>query len=199
MTDPGAASRIREGTGFCPEPGDIRDMRSKLISTTVLACTLLCAASAAHAQTYEKLHTFTGMTAPANPFAALIQTSDGLFYGTTLWGGEGCGTVFVTDGAAPPTIVHSFLNTEGCNPTSGLLLAYDGNIYGLLDEGGQYCGGSMYRMTPAGEVTVIHHFQRPEGINPQFGLIQGSDGSFYGTTPDGGDYNGGTAFRADTW
>src|SRR5262245_5781347 len=176
-------------------------MRSTLISTTVLTCVLLAGASVAHAQTYEKLYSFTaGFTDGASPFAGLVQTADGLFYGTTLSGGANfCGTIFVTDGVTQPTILHSFIgDTEGCHPTGGLLLAFDGNFYGLTNERGQYFGGTMYKMSPAGDFTILHHFNSAvEGANPQFGLIEGNDGAFYGTTSGGGAFSAGTAFRAN--
>jgi uncharacterized repeat protein (TIGR03803 family) len=174
-------------------------MSSKILSTTVLTCIIVGAANVAHAQTYEKLYSFTGDASDgANPYGSLIQTADGMFYGTTMQGGAFlCGTVFATDGATPPTILHSFTRDEGCEPTAGLLLANDGLFYGMTSSGGLHTYGSLFRMNPAGEFTVLHHFDGFDGATPFFGLIQASDGLLYGTTARGGAYGSGVAFRTD--
>jgi uncharacterized repeat protein (TIGR03803 family) len=54
----------------------------------------------ADAQPYTVLHAFVGSDGQ-NPEAGLIQGSDGNFYGTTILGGVGYGTVFkITPDAA---------------------------------------------------------------------------------------------------
>lgn len=178
-------------------------MSSKILSTTVLTCILLSAASAARAQTYEKLHSFEWDSPNgAHPYGPLIQTADGTFYGTTTEGGEyNCGTVFSTNGTAAPVTLHAFTFDDGCYPTAGLLLASDGFFYGTASEGGSYGSGTLFRMSSVGDVEVLHHFDRDnplDGAVPYFGVIQANDGLLYGTTTNGGAYGAGTAFRADT-
>jgi uncharacterized repeat protein (TIGR03803 family) len=177
-------------------------MSSKIRSATVFACVLLLGATVAHAQSYAKLYSFAGgSTDGATPYAGLIQTIDGRFYGTTQNGGASdCGTVFVWDGATQPVILHSFVGTEGCWPTAGLLLANDGFFYGTTSRQGVYGGGSLFRFSPAGDVAILHHFDGSnalDGATPYFGLIQASDGLLYGTTTNGGAFGAGVAYRAD--
>ncbi|MFD0893820.1 hypothetical protein KBB96_10385 [Luteolibacter ambystomatis] len=68
------------------------------------------------------------------------------------------------------------------NANSKLLLAADGNFYGTTSGG----HGSVFRMTPAGQVTTIHTFSFLDGSEPAGGLMQAADGHLYGTTQFGG-------------
>ena len=56
------------------------------------------------------LHNFIGGTTDgANPYAALIQATDGNFYGTTTEGGaSGFGTVFKMTPSGTVTVLHAF-------------------------------------------------------------------------------------------
>jgi uncharacterized repeat protein (TIGR03803 family) len=139
-----------------------------------------------------------------NPTGALIQATDGYLYGTAEVGGDiarcrktGCGTVFRFDPSDASILpVHQFRATEGAGVVGGLLLASDGNFYGNTSEGGDLdaCGaagfdgcGTVFRMTPAGELTKLHVFRdSPDGAQPAGTLIQGADGALYGTTSYGG-------------
>ena len=87
---------------------------ARRVVTTAVSVFLL-APPAAVAQSYQILHTFTINTGDgAQPFAALIQGSDGKFYGTTGNGGtNNVGTVFKMDAAGNVTILHSFVTTDG--------------------------------------------------------------------------------------
>ena len=62
------------------------------------------------AGTVTILHTFTGGTTDgANPNAALIQATDGNFYGTTYTAGNSnAGTVFRLTPAGTETTLHAF-------------------------------------------------------------------------------------------
>jgi len=68
------------------------------------------------------LHAFGGDLNGENPYAGLIQTTDGNFYGTAYLGGSGnLGTVFKMDSSDTVTLLHSFVHTDGMNPYAGLL------------------------------------------------------------------------------
>lgn len=81
---------------------------------------------------------------------------------------------------------------------SGVLAqARDGNIYGTSDLGGAcgYSQGTVYQMTPSGNLTVIHSFGGSDiGAAADGGVTLGSDGNLYGTTKGGGAHNRGTIF-----
>lgn len=86
----------------------------------------------------------------------------------------------------------------GNHPGTSLIQASDGNLYGTMqnvDYEGRY--GSVYRISPTGEVSVLHAFTNGvDGGQPQASLIEGPDGALYGTTSQGGSgYEGGTVFR----
>jgi len=155
------------------------------------------------------LHSFAGGSDGATPYAALIQGSDGNFYGTTELGGSnsscsasislhGCGTVFKVTPAGVETVLYSFAGgSDGANPHAGLIQGSDGDFYGTTGHGGvnsscsasQYASGcgTVFKVTPAGVETVLYSFAGgSDGSDPDAALIQGSDGNFYGTTGYGG-------------
>ncbi len=146
------------------------------------------------------LHSFSCSDA-AQPQAALVQGSDGNFYGTTTkCGSSGFGTVFEMDTSGNLTVLHSFSGYDGAEPTAALVQGSDGNFYGTTYYGGAsypgaMCCGTAFRMDASGNVTVLHSFSGPDGADPQAALIQGSDGNFYGTTFYGGTSNYGTVFK----
>jgi uncharacterized repeat protein (TIGR03803 family) len=96
------------------------------------------------AGTLTTLHSFD-YTDGANPQAALIQASDGNFYGTTFGGGTGGGTVFKITPTGTLTTLHRLANTDGAGPNK-LVRATNGTFYGTTLRGGKivyhYCGGS---------------------------------------------------------
>jgi uncharacterized repeat protein (TIGR03803 family) len=143
------------------------------------------------------LHAFTGGTDGGLPFAALVQATDGNFYGTTRIGGatggtpcSACGTVFQMTPAGTLTVLHTFTGTDGALPLTALIQATDGNFYGTTYQSGSFNGGTVFKMTPAGTVTVLHQFAGgADGANPWAALIEATDGNFYGTTVFGGGGN----------
>jgi uncharacterized repeat protein (TIGR03803 family) len=92
----------------------------------------------------------------ANPYARLVQGSDGSFYGTTYNGGAYYGTVFKirTDGAYSSLI--SFGGFDGANPSAGLVQGTDGNLYGTTQNGGQGASGTIFRLTIVPEVQSMN-------------------------------------------
>lgn len=144
---------------------------------------------------FTTLHEFGPLQDGRNPFASLVQASDGALYGTTVTYPLGGGTAFriMPDGTF--TTLHVFTWQEESFPTGALIEGSDGNLYGTLSGGGALFGGAVFRMTRGGAVTILHRFGQDEdsglhgnrpGAKPFFGLVEGDDGMLYGTTVFGG-------------
>jgi uncharacterized repeat protein (TIGR03803 family) len=153
--------------------------------------------------TLTVLHTFLGGDDGAAPLAALIQTSDGNFVGTTPFGGGsggklgGSGTVFTLTPDGITAILHAFTHSPDPEVPNALILATDGNFWGT-SEGGDFNFGTVFKMTPGGTVTVIHSFSGgDDGCSPAAPLVQATDGNLYGTT-FGCNFLGGTIFKVTT-
>jgi uncharacterized repeat protein (TIGR03803 family) len=71
------------------------------------------------------------------PYAGLIQATDGNFYGvTTLFGAYGYGTIFRMTPEGKIRTLHSFDLTDGSTPDGGLVQATNGVLYGTTRYGG---------------------------------------------------------------
>jgi uncharacterized repeat protein (TIGR03803 family) len=152
--------------------------------------------------TLTTLHSFN-FTDGYQPWAKLVQATDGNFYGTTSEGvvagspicGFGCGTVFKITPAGTLTTLHTFAGPDGSFPLSGLVQGTDGNFYGTTSGGGASgaCGasgcGTVFQMTQAGALTTLHSFGGADGNGPFAALVQAGNGNFYGTTTEGGANN----------
>ena len=149
----------------------------------------------------EKLvYSFTGLTDGAAPSAALIQGSDGYYYGTAQLGGaNGDGTVFKVDSSSNVTPLHEFSGKDGANPLGALIQASDGYFYGTTNLGGAKSEGTIFKMDSLGNLTTLYSFTGgDDGAQPSGGLIQASDGYLYGATLVGGASSAGVVFRTDT-
>jgi len=153
----------------------------------------------ANGSTFTTLYTFAGSDG-ANPYAAIIQGTDGNLYGTTAYGGSNdYGTVFKVDtNGLTFTTLHNFAGSDGANPYTGLLQATDGNLYGTTYSGGANYGTIFKVDTNGLTFTTLHNFAGSDGANPYAGLLQATDGNLYGTTNLGGASNYGTIFKIDT-
>jgi uncharacterized repeat protein (TIGR03803 family) len=150
------------------------------------------------------LHSFDITTNPTDgiePYAGLVQATDGNLYGTTYGGGSYLyGTVFkFTPVIDTVTTLHSFDVTDGYFPTAGLVQATDGNLYGTTFAGGANEEGTVFKITPGGMLTTLYSFCSQSGCTdgayPWAGLVQATDGNLYGTTYGGGTNGQGTVFR----
>ena len=86
-------------------------------------------------------------------------------------------------------VLHNFTGgADGGTPVFVQLFGdTSGNLYGTASNGGTNNQGTIYRLTPAGELTVLYNFPGGSGAGgPVSGLIQDSSGNFYGTTESGG-------------
>jgi uncharacterized repeat protein (TIGR03803 family) len=124
------------------------------------------------------------------PAAGLVQATNGIFYGSTVFGGANdYGTVFEITPAGTLTTLHSFDGSDGSGPNGGLVEAPNGDFYGTT-YGGAISAGTVFEMTARGELRTIYSFCTKtnciDGAIPNGGLVQATDGDFYGTTEEGG-------------
>jgi uncharacterized repeat protein (TIGR03803 family) len=169
--------------------------------------------------TLTLLYSFCAQVACADgqsPFAALVQATNGDFYGTTMNGGNGgncaggCGTIFKITPSGALTTLYNFCADDSCphggggGSTAGLVQATDGNLYGTSFEVDGH--GTVFKLTPSGTLTTLYRFcdqtgptapmSTPlrvcmDGELPRAGLVQAVNGDLYGTTSDGGTDGGG--------
>lgn len=159
------------------------------------------------------LVSFNG-TNGSQPMCPLHLEPDGTLYGVTSAGGlgfdqspwTGNGTTFKITPEGELVTLHYFTgypDEPSDSSFSGLYHAADGNFYGTSGGGGANANGTIFRMTPSGNVEVLYSFSRRDyttgtnldGATPSAGVIEASDGNFYGVTMDGGLYGLGTIFR----
>jgi len=144
----------------------------------------------------------------SQPFAGLVQATNGDFYGTTGAGGAncitsvGCGTVFKITPSGRLTTLYNFCSQgshstclDGFQPYTGLVQATNGDFYGTTFQGGasDVCNsgcGTVFKITPGGTLTTLYSFCSQSGCTdgggPKAGLVQAANEDFYGTTLEGG-------------
>jgi len=130
-----------------------------------------------------------GATNGSHPFAGLIQSSEGTFYGTTISGGAyGLGTVFKMTPTGVLATLVSLTTSKGTAPYDALAEGSDGNFYGTTSTSvNASMGGGVFRITPDGVLTTLAGFTGANGWNPSAGLVWSADGNSYGTTFCGGN------------
>ena len=147
------------------------------------------------------LHEFTG-TDGAAPLAALIQGTDGNFYGTASQGGAGYGTIFRMNSLGVVTPLHTLdFIADGSTPSAPLFQWTDGKFYGTTAHGGGPLppppgggapadfgpAGTVFRIDTAGNFQKLDTFMSTGGLGPRngvplSGLVDGGYGFLYGTT-----------------
>lgn len=192
----------------------MRTLTSSRILTALIAFSFM-ATLVANAQTFTTLATFNGANGDGPYYGSLVQGPNGNFYGTTTTGGDivtscsnglgfDCGTIFELTPGGSLTTLYTFCSQINCAdgfvPYSGLTLGSDGNFYGTTSFGGaNFTGGTIYKITPAGQFITLHSFcaqlNCPDGSYPIAGPVQASNGNFYGTTLQGGTYNQGVIYQ----
>jgi uncharacterized repeat protein (TIGR03803 family) len=132
-----------------------------------------------------------------DPQAGLVLARNGKFYGVTGYGGSGSyGTAFAIN---QRNTIFTLYNFDPNGDMIGvfetrLLQATNGNLYGYT--GPQEIPGTIFEITPAGQMATLYAFQYSPGGNvPQGWLIQATDGNLYGITSSGGSNGWGTVFK----
>ena len=175
-----------------------------IVAAALFAVALFSNIEVATAQTYTPLYTYSinaGSYSGIVPAGIISQGRDGNLYSTIANNGTlSRGTTFNMTLSGTPTTLYSFCSqpscTDGAYPESGLILGADGNLYGTTNSGGSKNEGTVFKMTPAGQITTLYNFTAgtDNGI-PYYPPIQGQDGNFYGVAQP--IYNGtyGVAYK----
>lgn len=94
------------------------------------------------------VHNLNGTSDGANPFAGLVQATDGNFYGVNANGGavssncpNGCGTVFKVTSKGVFSVIYNFDLTTGQTPYTTMFQSTNGLLYGTTESGGTANGG----------------------------------------------------------
>ncbi len=144
------------------------------------------------------LHTFTGGSDGAYPYAGVVLDAAGNVYGTALNGGTaGAGVVYKLDPSGSETVLYNFTwGSDGGGPFGGVVFDSAGSLYGSTYGGGSAGVGVVYRLDPSGNETVLHSFTGgSDGSNPQASVTLDSSGTLYGTTAYGGNGSGGVVYK----
>ncbi|MGA2176283.1 MAG: choice-of-anchor tandem repeat GloVer-containing protein [Verrucomicrobiota bacterium] len=150
-------------------------------------------------------YSFSNSVDGATPKASLLQSANGILYGTTTSGGSnGYGTVFAVTAAGKVTPIYSFTNgIDGATPEAALIKGNDGKLYGTCTAGGTNGTGTIFRITTNGILTPLYSFTAQASTYPYYNndgasprtLVLGADGNFYGVAYDGGQNGSGTVFQ----
>ena len=146
-----------------------------------------------------QLYSFTGNGDGGQPTTALVQATDGSFYGGTGFGQSPSVNTNVLFRVAPNgtfTKLHLLDFVSDGQIPSALIQAMDGNLYGTTRFGGPAGLGTVFRMTTTGVFSTLHVFTGgADGASSMASLVQATDGDFYGTTAAGGASGLGTVFK----
>jgi uncharacterized repeat protein (TIGR03803 family) len=158
---------------------------------------------------YAIIYSFKGGENGFNPLGTLLE-SDGIFYGTTLYGGStacygpayGCGTFFSVTADRKERVLYHFKPHGSVWPSGGLIEA-GGAIYGVAGGGktdrcgGNFGCGTVYEISKSGQERTVYTFQggpESDGSLPQ-GQLRYLGGKLYGATFGGGTNENGTIFE----
>jgi uncharacterized repeat protein (TIGR03803 family) len=153
------------------------------------------------------LHVFNGEDG-AVP-TGLTRGQDGMFYGTTVYGGlpepsslnPGPGTIFRIDTSGNFTSLFVLPGWESGYRPGPLVQGADGALYGTAVGGSSLYArfpGVVFRFDPAdGSYQILHTFTIADGRDPTGRLFQAADGFFYGTTNQGGAFRCGVVYKVN--
>jgi uncharacterized repeat protein (TIGR03803 family) len=134
-----------------------------------------------------------------NPTGGITLGLDGNLYGHCALERDGHGAIFRMTPAGELQIVARFGPPNGTQPASTLLCAPDGTFYGTTLLGGTHQRGTLFKVTPGGELTTLLSFPDlggPTSGGPWGLPTLGTDGNLYSTIEVGGPGQNGVLYRA---
>jgi uncharacterized repeat protein (TIGR03803 family) len=131
------------------------------------------------------------------PSDSLLAIGDGSFVGSARAGAGGAmngAFRMAADGSL--SLLHAFdPESEGSGAVVlSFVRAADGKVYGTASNGGAVERGTVFAMSPGGDVNVLTAFPGDEQGTSPVAIVRAKDGKLYGTTSYGGAANTGTAF-----
>jgi uncharacterized repeat protein (TIGR03803 family) len=176
-----------------------------LLGLAVFTATLFSLNEAVAQFSERVLHAFSGAADGQQPYAGLVQGTDGALYGTTYLGGRSnAGVIFKVNADGSGNVpIYNFVSNNadpfGLAYPSGLIQGLDGALYGTTGFGGTAGHGSVFRINPDGSgYSILHSFNQVAGYEPAAALVQGNDGTLFGTTQAGALGGAGTVFRLNS-
>ena len=190
-----------------------RGLSEPALALAILLALTMLAAPSARAQTYNVLHSFSGLQDGLYPVSGVTVDVSGNVYGTTNIGGsgtscfEGCGAAFKLTHRGSSwllTPLYDFVGgSDGGNSYARLIIGPDGNLYGTTSQGGGTgCDGvgcgTVFKLSPPAHAcgralcpwseTVLYRFNGGSDGNSPRGadLVFDQAGNLYGTTYFGG-------------
>jgi len=114
-----------------------------------------------------------------------------------------CGATAISLPAQTFTVLYNECSQVGCvdgrHPSPSLIQGADGNLYGGGFSGGLNQSGTVFKITPTGQLTTLYQFCAEkgcaDGVNPYGYFVLGIDGNYYGATWWGGITNAGVLFK----
>jgi len=147
-------------------------------------------------QQVTTLYSFSGKDDGYDPGALSFVAGQGLFGITPAGSSADAGTVFHLDPSNQlTTLVRFGALGNGYSPQRPLLQASDGSFFGTTNVGGPGGYGTVYHLTPSGELVTLHGFGGDTGAYPSL-LVLAGDGRLYGAST--GVDGKGSVYRLDT-
>jgi hypothetical protein len=142
---------------------------------------------------YTRKVSFSGYKDGKHPYGALLEASNGKFYGMTNQGGEfNYGVLFEWTPDSDKIIVKANFNgaENGSLPYGSLFKADNGILYGLTYSGGINNDGVLFGFDMVNDslIKYVDFEEESKGSNPKGALVQANNGKIYGLTSRGGKY-----------
>jgi uncharacterized repeat protein (TIGR03803 family) len=154
---------------------------------------------------FHTIYIFSGGSDGGVPVYGDLVFAEGRFYGTSSFGGNGCGTVFSLKPNArftdfEETTLYAFqASGDACRPLNDLIV-FGSSLYGASLGGGSTCSsggcGTVFRVPlVGGRDQLLYSFTGGADGSAPLGPLTRVDGNLYGTTVQGGQFGRGTVFR----